>query len=71
MAKKEKVYLNRQMLSRSSRAAFKNGAEIALENNGYILIEKDGWLIKEYTDGEIEKVEPIMDDVSKDDLIID
>jgi len=71
MAKKEKVYLNKQMLSRSSKAAFKYGAEIALESNGYILIEKDGWLIKEYTDGEIEKVEPIMDDVTKEDLIVD
>ena len=57
--RKRGEYLTKRILIRAARAAGKRAAQRAMQVMGYIVTMEDGWVVKKYSNGHIEKIEPI------------
>lgn len=59
MSKSKIKYISKRLVLRGSKKAFKQAARQAMEENGFVVIAKDGWVVKEFSDGTVEKIEKI------------
>lgn len=59
MENPEKEYVTKRLLKRGAKRAFKSASKEAMKANGYIVVVADGWLVKEYSDGRIERLEEL------------
>jgi hypothetical protein len=56
MKKDNLEYVSKRLVARGSKRAFKKAADKAMEENGYVVVAKDGWVVKEFSDGRIERL---------------
>ena len=56
MKKDNLEYVSKRLVARGSKRAFKKAAGKAMEENGYVVVAKDGWVVKEFSDGRIERL---------------
>lgn len=68
---KKKAYISKRLVARVSRRIFKSAADKALIDNGYVIIAKDGWIVKEYANGDIEKLKEIDSSSITQELALD
>lgn len=59
MSKIKKEYISKRLVERGSKRIFKKDANKALHDNGYVIIAKDGWVVKELSNGEIQRIRKI------------
>ncbi len=59
MGKSKIKYISKRLVLRGSKKAFKQSANQAMKENGFVIVAKDGWVVKEFSDGTIEKIEKI------------
>ncbi|HMI02500.1 MAG TPA: hypothetical protein VK541_08470 [Pedobacter sp.] len=52
-------YLTKRTLVAKAKSAGKFAAKNAMETMGYVVAVKDGWLVKQYSNGDIEKVSEV------------
>ncbi|MFI5451361.1 hypothetical protein ACHMWN_04315 [Pedobacter sp. UC225_61] len=52
-------YLTKRTLVAKAKSAGKFAAKSAMTTMGYVVTVKDGWLVKQYSDGNIEKVQDL------------
>jgi len=71
MENSKKEYITKRLLKRGSKKAFKLASKEAMEANGYIIVVKDGWVVKEFSDGRIERQEKLDSELAGLELILD
>lgn len=64
-------YISTRLVSRKSKSAFQEGSKKAMEVNGYVVIAHDGWVVKKFSDGRIERLEKLDNDIQNLKLILD
>jgi hypothetical protein len=64
-------YISKRLVERKSKKAFKVAAKMAMTDNGYVVIVKDGWVVKEFSNGEIERIEKLAPQNLNQELILD
>jgi hypothetical protein len=70
--KKDKVeYVSKRLVARGSKRAFKKAAGKAMEENGYVVVAKDGWVVKEFSDGTIERLHQLDTAVVNTEVLLD
>ncbi len=71
MTKAKKEYITKRLVERQSKKAFTTASTEAMEANGYVIIVKDGYVVKESSDGSIEILEELDNDISEMKLVLD
>ncbi len=71
MTKAKKEYITKRLVERQSKKAFTTASNEAMEANGYVIIVKDGYVVKESSDGSIEILEELDNDISEMKLVLD
>lgn len=64
-------YISKRLVERKSKKAFKVAAKSAMTDIGYVVIVKDGWVVKEFSNGEIERLEELSSENVNQELILD
>jgi hypothetical protein len=59
MENSKKEYITKRLLERGSKRAFKSASKEAMKANGYVVVVLDGWVVKEFSDGQIERLEKL------------
>ena len=59
MKDSEKEYVTKRLLKRGSKKAFKTASKEAMEAIGYVVVVANGWVVKEFSDGRIERLEQL------------
>jgi len=55
----QKTYLTTRRLTTAARTAGRKAAAQAMITMGFVVIADNGWVIRKYSDGRIEKLEPL------------
>lgn len=71
MESSKKEYVTKRLLKRGSKRAFKSASKEAMEANGYVVVVIDGWVVKEFSDGRVEKLEKLDTEMADQELILD
>ena len=71
MESSKKEYVTKRLLKRGSKRAFKSASKEAMKANGYIVVIEDGWVVKEFSDGRIERLEKLDTEQADLELILD
>lgn len=71
MKSPKKKYISKRLVERKSKVAFKSAAKKAMTNIGYVIVVKDGWVVKEYSNGKVEKIEKLSSHSANQKLILD
>jgi len=53
-------YLTKRILISAAKSGVRKAAKDTMEVMGYIVIAEDRWIIRKYSDGRIERIEPII-----------
>lgn len=51
--------ITKRVVIRASKAGVKKAAKNTMNVMGYNVVAKDGWVVKEFKNGEIERIAPI------------
>ena len=70
-SKNAKVSITIKILERAVKVGTRNLAEEAISLLGYTVTEKEGWVVKEYSDGRIERVSRIHQSKRSSTLVLD
>ena len=71
MKKDNLEYVSKRLVARGSKKAFKKAAVKAMEKNGYVVVAKDGWVVKEFSDGRIERLHQLDTAVVNTEVLLD
>ena len=71
MESSKKEYITKRLLKRRSKSAFKSASKEAMEANGYVVVVADGWVVKEFSDGRVERLEKLDTEQADQELILD
>ncbi len=71
MGKTNKRYITKRLVVKKSNGEFKRAASKAIQDNGYVIVAKDGWIVKEYLDGNIERIRRIDTNDVNQEIILD
>ncbi len=70
--KKDNVeYVSKRLVARGSKRAFKSAATKAMKENGYVVVARDGWVIKEFSNGTVERLHQLVEADANIKLLLD
>jgi hypothetical protein len=69
--KKGIEYISKRLVVRGTEKAFKTAANKAIKKNGYVIVVKDEWLVKEFLNGNIERIKRIDSSGISQELLLD
>ena len=70
-AKRKDNYVTKRIVRSVAKSAFTKAAKVSMAVMGYNVVAERGWIVKKYADGRIEKLNPIPNNNSTINIVLD
>lgn len=57
--KNKRPYLTKRILVSAARSGVQKAAKETMDVMGFVVVAHDGWVVRKYSDGTIERIEPL------------